>query len=186
MNSTSLPLYFAFYLLHTLTSELHTPTNITHPPTSHTTPANTIHPPIITPEMSNMPEKSGYTLQDIESYARASCPAVFAIINNISRFTFLKNQFVRQDGSTFPGHALHVGYLDRDAYGDCWYAVRDPLNGGIAMYHGLPGHKLTPAGEPFSSPAAVNNISDTIYPSSLAMNHPLSKAKDKGDRDVAR
>lgn len=136
--------------------------------------------------MSNMPEKSGYTLQDIESYARASCPAVFAIINNISRFTFLKNQFVRQDGSTFPGHALHVGYLDRDAYGDCWYAVRDPLNGGIAMYHGLPGHKLTPAGEPFSSPAAVNNISDTIYPSSLAMNHPLSKAKDKGDRDVAR
>lgn len=54
------------------------------------------------------------------------------------------------------------------------------------MYHGLPDHKLTPAGEPFSSPATVNNISDTIYPFSLAVNHPLSKAKDEGDRDTAR
>ena len=161
------------------TNQHHASANTTHLPT----PANTTHPPINTPDMPGIP---GYTLQDVESYARASCPAGFAIINNISKFTFVTNQFVRQDGSTFQGHALHVGYLDRNAYGDCWYAVCDPLNSGIAMYHGLPDHKFTPAGEPFSYPATVNNISDTIYPFSLAMKHPLSKAKDEGDRDVAR
>jgi hypothetical protein len=128
----------------------------------------------------------GYTLQDIESYARANCPAAFAIINNVSKYTFVRNLFVREDGSTFEGHALHVGYLDINAYGDCWYAVYDPLDGGIAIYHGWPDNKLTPAGEPFSHPATVKNVSDTVYPFSLAMNHPFSTAKDKGDRNTAR
>lgn len=133
-----------------------------------------------------MPEKSGYTLQDIESYARAICPAAFAIVNDVGKYTFVKNLFVRKNGSTFWEPALHVGYLDREAYGDCWYAVCDPFDGGIAMYHGRPDDKLTPAGDPFSQPTTVNNISDTVYPFSLAMKHPLSKAKNEGDRETAR
>jgi hypothetical protein len=129
---------------------------------------------------------TGYTLQDVDSYARASCPAAFAIINDVVKYTFVKNTFVRQDGSTFEGHALHIGYLDRKAYGDCWHAVCDLVDGQIATYHGRPGDKLVPAGEPFSRPATANNVSDTVYPFYLAMKHPLSTAKDEGNRTTAR
>lgn len=127
-----------------------------------------------------------YNLLDIASYALANCPAAFRIVNDVSKYTFVRNLFVRDDGSTFEGHALHVGYLDRDPYGDCWYAVYDPFDRGIAMYHGRPDEELTPAGEPFARPTTANNISDTIYPFSLAMNHPLSTAKGEGNGVYAR
>jgi hypothetical protein len=129
---------------------------------------------------------AGYTLQDLESYARANCPAAFAIINDVVKYTFVKNTFVRGDKSTFEGHALHVGYLDREAYGDCWFAVCDPLDGQIATYHGRPGDKLVPAGDPFALPATASNVADTVFPFCLAMNHSLSTAKDAGARSTAR
>jgi hypothetical protein len=120
---------------------------------------------------------AGYTLQDVESYARANCPAAFAIINDV-KYTFVRNTFVRGDKSTFEGHALHVGYLDREAYGDCWFAVCDPSDGQIATYHGRPGDILVPAGDPFARPATASNVADTVFPFCLAMDYPHSKAKD--------
>jgi hypothetical protein len=121
---------------------------------------------------------AGYTLQYVESYARANCPAAFAIINDVVKYTFVKNTFVRGDESTFEGHALHVGYLDREAYGDCWFAVCDPSDGQIATYHGRPGDKLVPAGDPFARPATASSVADTVFPFCLAMDHPHLTAKD--------
>jgi hypothetical protein len=115
------------------------------------------------------------SLSDIESYVLSQCPTALEIINEDSQYAFSRRT-VRAGKRTFTADVLHVAYMHKQDSPDRAYAVRDPLNQEIVMYHGKPTETLAPAGDLYPDPdpeRAKKPITNIVYPFCLAEAHRL-------------